>query len=65
MLAILVKGDQKVLFPIATHRGVEEGATLFSGFHHFTLDPYFTMLSVKQGGIKYYFLCLWYDSTWD
>ena len=23
------------------------------------------MLSVKQGGIKYHFLCLWYDSTWD
>ena len=23
------------------------------------------MLSVKQGSIKYHFLCLWYDSTWD
>ena len=23
------------------------------------------MLSAKQGGIKYYFLSLWYDSTWD
>ena len=23
------------------------------------------MMSVKQGGIKYYFLSLWYDSTWD
>ena len=24
------------------------------------------MLSVKQGGIKYYFFFnLWYDSTWD
>ena len=23
------------------------------------------MLSVKQGNIKYYFLSLWYDSTWD
>ena len=23
------------------------------------------MLSVKQGGMKYYFLGLWYDSTWD
>ena len=23
------------------------------------------MLSVKQGGIKYYFLSRWYDSTWD
>ena len=27
-----------------------------------TLDP---MLRVKQGGIKYHFLSLWYDSTWD
>ena len=23
------------------------------------------MLSVKQGGTKYHFLSLWYDSTWD
>ena len=23
------------------------------------------MLSVKQGGIKYHFLSLWYDSTWN
>ena len=23
------------------------------------------MLSVKQDSIKYYFLSLWYDSTWD
>ena len=23
------------------------------------------MLSVKQGGIKYHFLSLWCDSTWD
>ena len=23
------------------------------------------MLIVKQGGIKYHFLSLWYDSTWD
>ena len=23
------------------------------------------MLSAKQGGIKYHFLSLWYDSTWD
>ena len=23
------------------------------------------MLSVKQGGNKYHFLSLWYDSTWD
>ena len=23
------------------------------------------MLGVKQGSIKYHFLSLWYDSTWD
>ena len=23
------------------------------------------MLSVKQGGIKYHFLSLWYDLPWD
>ena len=23
------------------------------------------MLSVKQDSIKYHFLSLWYDSTWD
>ena len=23
------------------------------------------MLSVKQGDIKYHFLSLWYESTWD
>ena len=23
------------------------------------------MMSVKQGGIKYHFLSLWYDATWD
>ena len=23
------------------------------------------MLSVKHGSIKYHFLSLWYDSTWD
>ena len=23
------------------------------------------MLSIKQGGIKYHFLSLWYDSIWD
>ena len=26
---------------------------------------YLIMLNVKQGGIKYIFLSLWYDSTWD
>ncbi len=31
----------------------------------YTLDPFLILLSVKQGGIKYYFLSFWYDSNWD
>ena len=59
-------GDLKAPFSIATTPScVGEGATPFPGFLHFTLDPYFIMLSVKQGGIKYQFLSLWYDLTWD
>ena len=41
------------------------GRYSFPGLLYFTLDPYLIMLSVKQGGIKYHFLSLWYDSTWD
>ena len=65
-LATIAEGDPKAPFLIATlHQGVGEGATPFPGLLHFTLDPYLIMLSVKQGGIKYHFLSLWYDSTWD
>ena len=53
------------LFDSLLHQGVGEGATPFPGLLHFTLDPYLIMLSVKQGGIKYHFSSLWYDSTWD
>ena len=53
------------LFDSLLHQGVGEGATPFPGLLHFTLNPYLIMLSVKQGGIKYHFLSLWYDSTWD
>ena len=45
------------------HRGVVEGARPFPGLIHFTLDSYFIMLSVKQGGISYNFLRVWYDSN--
>ena len=37
----------------------------FSGFRHFTLDPYLIMLNVKQCRIKYDFLCIRYDLTGD
>ena len=63
-MATVVEGDPKDPFSKAT-TGVGEGATPFPGLLHFTLDPYHIMLSVKQGGIKYHFLSLWYDLTWD
>ena len=43
----------------------DNGTTPLLALFHFTLDPYLIMLSVKQGGVKYYFLSLWYDLTWD
>ena len=65
-LATLLKGDPKAAFSIASRRRCKGGgATPFPGLLHFTLDPYLIMLSVKQVGIKYYFLSLWYDSIWD
>ena len=60
-LGNIVEGDSKAPFSI----GVGEGATPFPALSHFTLNPYLIMLSVKQGGIKYHFLCLWYDTTRD
>ena len=63
MLATFVEGDPKVLFSIATTPRCREGATLFLGLLNFILDPYLIMLNVKQGGIKYHFLSLWYDLT--
>ena len=64
-LVTIVKGDLKVLFSIATTLRCGEGTTSFPGMLHFTLDMYLTMLSVKQGRIKYHFLSLWYDLIWD
>ena len=61
----VVEGDPKAPFSIATTPRCREGATPLSGLRHFTLDTYLIMLNVKQGGIKYHFLSLWYDSTWD
>ena len=64
-LATVVEVDQKAPFSLATTRGVGEGAIPFPGLLHFTLNTYLILLSVKQGGIKYHFLSLWYDSSWD
>ena len=43
------RATRRLPFSQLLHRGVGEGAT------HFTLDMYLILLSVKQGGIKYYF----------
>ena len=56
---------QVILGKIYFYAIVRKGATPFPGLLHFTLDPYLIMLSIKQGGIKYHFLSLWYDLTWD
>ena len=64
-LATIVEGNPKAPFSIATIPRCRGGRYSFLGLLYFTLDPYLIMLSVKQGGIKYHFLRLWYDSTWD
>ena len=64
-LATIVEGNPKAPFSIATTTMCRGGRYSFPGLLYFTLDPYLIMLSAKQGGIKYHFLSLWYDSTWD
>ena len=65
-MATQVECDLKAPFPIATTaRCFGEGATPFPRLLYFILDTYLILLSVKQGGIRYHFLNLWYDSTWD
>ena len=50
-LATVVEGDPKAPFSIATTSGVMRA---FLGLLNFALDTYLIMLSVRQGGIKYY-----------
>ena len=54
-LVALVGVTRRLLFQKVLHQGVGKGATPLPGFLQFTLDPYLTILSVKQGGIKYHF----------
>ena len=58
------EGDPKAPFSIVTTL-VGEGVTLSPRLLHFTLDTYLIILSVKQRWIKYHFLSLWCNSTWD
>ena len=65
-LTTVVKGNLKAPFSIATTPRCRGRVLLFSpGLLHFIFDAYLIMLSVKQGVIKYLFLNLWYDLTWD
>ena len=71
-LATVVVGDcrrgrlEGSLFSSYYTEALGEGATPFAGSLHFILDTYLIiMLSIKQGSIKYHFLSLWYDSTYD
>ena len=60
----VVKGDLKASFSIVTASRCREGRNSFPWIAPLTHDPYLIMLSVKEWGIKYHFLSLWYDSTW-
>ena len=64
-LATVAEGHPKALFSISTTLRCKEGATHFPGFLHFPLDTYPLMVNVQLGYMKYHFLSLWYDSTWD
>ena len=64
-MTTVVEGDLKASFSIATTLRCRGVCNSFTWIAPLTLDPYLIMLSVKQGGIKYHFLSLWYDSTWD
>ena len=52
-------------FHYLLHRGVGEGDTPFTGLLLVLLQTYLNVLSVQQVGIKYHFLSLWYDATWN
>ena len=62
-MATFVESDLKAFFSIATtprHRG---GCYSFHWIVLLTFDLYIVILSVWEGGIKYHFLSLWYDSN--
>ena len=59
------RANWRLPFELLLHWGVRDGTTSFPGLLHFTFHPPLRILSVKQGGIKYYFLSLWYDSIGD
>ena len=58
-----IKGDLKAPFSIAATLECKGRHYSFPWIAPLTLDMYLIMLSIKQGGIKYQFLSLWYDSS--
>ena len=64
-LATVVEGDPKAPFSIATTPRCWGGCYSFPWSVPLYFGPYLIMLSIKQGSIKYHFLSLWYDLTWD
>ena len=60
-LVTLVESDPKAPFSIATTPRCRRMAQLLS----LDCSTYLIVLSTKQGKIKYHFLSLWYDTTWD
>ena len=65
MLATVVMGNPKAPFLIGTTQMCCGGQYSFHGLLYFTLDTNIINLSVKQEDIKYPFLGLWYESTWN
>ena len=64
-LATFVEGNLMAPFSIATTSRSREGTLPFPGLLYFTLDMYLIMLCIKQGVMKFLFLSLWYDLTWN
>ena len=65
-LVTIVEGNPKAPFSIGTTLRCRRGHNPFFFWISPLYPMYLIMLSVKQGGIKYFlFLRLWYDSTWD
>ena len=64
-LATVGEGDPKTPFSFATKPKFRAERNVFARLLYLTFDTYLIMLSVNQDGIKYNFLNLWYDLTWD
>ena len=60
---IIVVGDPKAPFSIATILRCRGGRYSLPNITPLTLDPYLKMLSAKQENIKNHLLCLSYDPT--